>query len=70
MKRESSKECSGFVCWKRKGIGYEIVLRGIQQCFLHGEAQNEPVLKFIHGSEVLEGFSGTFSLYGQEKLRF
>ena len=60
MKRESSKECSGFVCWKRKGIGYEIVLRGIQQCFLHGEAQNEPLLKFIHGSEVLEGFSGTF----------
>ena len=45
---------------EKEGIGYEIVLRGIQQCFLHGEAQNEPLLKFIHGSEVLGGFSGTF----------
>ena len=54
-----------FFCWTRKAFGYEIVLRGIQQCFLHVGAQN-----FIHGSEVLEDFSGTFFTLWSRKLRF
>ena len=70
MKRESSKECSVFFCWKRKAIGYEIVFRGIQQSFLHGGPQNEPVLEFIHGSKVLEDFSGTFFTLWSRKITF
>ena len=41
MERESSVECSVFFMWTKefKAVGYEIVLREIQRCFLHGAAK-------------------------------
>ena len=41
MERESSVECSVFLMRTKefKAVGYEIVLREIQRCFLHGAAK-------------------------------
>ena len=41
MERESSVECSVFFMWTKefKAVGYEIVLREIHRCFLHGAAK-------------------------------
>ena len=59
MERESSVECSLFFCRLRKAVGYEIVLREIQRCFLHGAAQNVLFWNSTKAAKV-------FSLYGQE----
>ena len=61
MERESSVECSVFFMWTKefKAVGYEIVLREIQRCFLYGAAQNVLLLNSIKAAKV-------FSLYGQE----
>ena len=42
-----------------KAVGYEIVLREIQRCFIHGEAQNVLFWNSTKAAKV-------FSLYGQE----
>ena len=49
---------------RRLSFGYEIVFRGIQQCFPYVGKQN-----VIHGSEVLEDFSGTFFILWSRKLQ-
>ena len=61
MERESSVECSVFFMWTKefKAVGYEIVLREIQRCFLHGAAQNVLFRNSTKAAKV-------FSLYGQE----
>ena len=46
-------------CRVRKAVGYEIVLREIQRCFLHGAAQNVLFWNSTKAAKV-------FSLYGQE----
>ena len=38
MEREGSKECSFPFCGQTKAFRYEIVIRGIQPCFLQGGA--------------------------------
>ena len=38
MERKGLKECSVSFLWKTKAFRYEIVIRGIQPCFLHGGA--------------------------------
>ena len=46
-------------------FGYEIVSRGIQQCFPDVGKRN-----VIHSSEVLKDFTGTFFILWSRKLRF
>ena len=60
MERESLKECSVFFCGGREAFHEQIVLRGIQPCFLHGGAHATKTAKFLLNFQV------QFTLYGQE----
>ena len=68
MERESSKECSVFFLWIRKAFGYEIVFWRIQQCFLHGGAQNVLFWNSFTAAKFWKTFQVHFLLYGQENF--
>ena len=70
METESSNKCSGFFLWTKKAFGYEIVLRGIQRCFLHGDGENVLFWNSTKAAKVLKAFQVHFLLYGQENYVF
>ena len=57
-------------CGLEKAFGYEIVLRGIEQCFFFRRSARCPVLKFNQGRTRFEDFQGTLLLHGQENYVF
>ena len=69
MERESSKECSAFFLWRREAFHQEIVLRGIQPCFLHGAAHHG-LLNATKAAKFLLNFQVHFALYGQDNYFF
>ena len=69
MERESSKECSAFFCGGREAFHQEIVLRGIQPCFLHGAAHHG-LLNATKAAKFLLNFQVHFALYGQDNYFF
>ena len=64
MERESWKECSVFflICGGRETFHQEIVLGGIQPCFLHGGAHG----LFWNATKAAKFLLVHFALYGQE----
>ena len=72
MEKESSNKCSVFFLWTKKVFGYEIVLPGIQRCFLHGEGQSILFWNSTKAAKFLKtsSFRYIFLLYGQENYVF
>ena len=62
-------ECSVFFCGGREAFHQEIVLRGIQPCFLHGGAHGL-FWNATKAAKFLLNFQVHFALYGPRKLRF
>ena len=71
MERESSKEYSVFsFCGQTRAFRYEIVLRGIPPCFLHGGALRLFWTKRTKAPKFLKKFQVHSVLYNQGKYFF
>ena len=57
-------------CGLKKAFAYEIVLGGIQQCFLPSEAQDVLFWNSTKIAKFLKTFQVHFLLYGQENYVF
>ena len=57
-------------CRQKKAFGKEIVYRGNQQCFLHGEAQNVLFWNSIKAAKFLKTLQVHVLLYDQENYVF
>ena len=66
-KEKVQKNAQLSFCGEREAFHQELVLRGIQPCFLHGGAHG---LKCNQVSEVFAEFSGTFCTLWPKQLRF
>ena len=69
-KEKVQKNAQLSFCGEREAFHQEIVLRGIQPCFLHGGADHWSVLKCNQVSEVFAEFQVHFALYGQDNYVF
>ena len=64
MERESLKNVQFSFWGGREAFHEQIVLRGIQPCFLHGGANATKTTKFLLNFQI------HFALYGQENYGF
>ena len=63
------KRMLSFFCGGREAFRQEIVLRGIQPCFLHG-AGHHGLLNATKAAKCLLNFQVHFALYGQDNYFF
>ena len=68
-KEKVQKNAQLFFCGGREAFHQEIVLRGIQPCFLHGGA-NHGLLNATKAAKFLLNFQVHFALYGQDNYVF
>ena len=70
-KEKVQKNAQLSFCGEREAFHQEIVLRGIQPCFLHGGAHGLSVLKcYSKSAKILLNFQVHFALYGQDNYVF